>query len=164
MTAIFPGSFDPPTLGHEDLIKRGVRLFDEVVVAVLYNPVKSPLFTVQERVSLLKEITEDIPGAQVEFYSGLLTEFAKTKSAEYILRGVRNETDCAYEIPMAQANKGMHNRLETVIFATDPVYGYMSSGLIREIAAAGYSCGFDDKLLDQWVSPAVKEKLKSKFV
>ena len=184
MTAIFPGSFDPVTLGHVDLIMRGTRLFGTVIVAVLHNPAKTPLLTLQERVCLLQKEVRDIPGVQVESYAGLLAEFASAKNAGYILRGVRSEADCAYEIPMAQANRKLsagteaglkakseakpETGLETILLVADPAYGYISSGMIREIAAAGYQNstkqnGFDDKALDQWVSPAVKEVLKNKY-
>lgn len=163
MTAIFPGSFDPVTLGHIDIIKRGALLFDQVIVAVLNNPAKSSLFTVAERVSMLQEIAEGIPGVQVEAYAGLLAEFAREKAARYVLRGVRTQADCAYEIPMAQANRCLGNKPETVILVANHAYGYISSGLIRQIAAAGYAAGFDDKVLDQWVPPIVKSMLKNKL-
>jgi len=161
VTAVFPGSFDPVTLGHLDLIKRASLLFD-VIVAVLHNPAKKPLFTVEERLALLREETASIASVKVEEYSGLLAKFAKDRKIRYILRGVRTEADCAYEIPMAQANRKLEEELETVILVTDPSYGYMSASLIREIAAAGYADGFDDTALNQWVSPNVKEALKKK--
>ena len=177
MTAIFPGSFDPVTLGHLDLIKRGSQLFDKIIVAVLHNPAKSPLFTIQERIDLLQEATKDISGIQIEAYNGLLAEFAKKRKARYILRGIRSEADCAYEIPMIQANRRLADGPETVLLVADPAYNYISAGLIREIAAAGYTgagshegsgsladSSFDDKVLDQWVTPAVKNMLKSKYL
>ena len=164
MTALFPGSFDPVTLGHEDLIKRGAGLFDKVIVAVLNNPAKTPLFTVQERIDILQEVLKDIKAVQVEAYDGLLAAFAKKRGIRYILRGVRSGNDCAYEIPLAQANRQLGDGLETVMLITDPNYAYMSAGLVREIAAAGYASGFDDKVLDQWVSPVVKDMLKSKYL
>ena len=168
MIALFPGSFDPVTLGHLDILKRGAQLFDQVIVAVLNNPAKSPLFTVQERIDLLRESAADIPGIQFESYSGLLADFARKREIHYILRGVRSEADFAYEMPMAQANKQLTDELETIIMVTNHAYAYMSAGLIREIAAAGYASifesGFDDKVLDQWVTPTVKNMLKNKFM
>ena len=163
MTAVFPGSFDPVTLGHLDLIKRASRLF-EVTVAVLFNPTKTPLFTIEERLALLKEETANISNVKVEEYNGLLAKFAKDRKIGYILRGVRTEADCAYEIPMAQANRKLGEGLETVILVTDPSYGYVSASLIREVATIGYKNDFDDKALEEWVSPKVKEALKNKIV
>jgi len=177
VTAIFPGSFDPVTLGHLDLIQRGAQLFDQMIVAVLHNPTKSPLFTIQERIDLLRDATKDIAGVQIEAYNGLLAEFAKKQNAGYILRGIRTEADCAYEIPMIQANRKLADGPETVLLVTDPAYAYISAGLIREIAAAGYAGigssegvetlaggNFDDTVLDQWVTPTVKHMLKSKYL
>ena len=181
MKAIFPGSFDPVTLGHLNLIKRGTQLFDQIIVAVLNNPAKSPLFTIQERIDLLLEATKDISGIQIESYNGLLAEFAKKHKARYILRGIRTEADCAYEIPMIQANRKLADGPETVLLVAEPTYAYISAKLIREIAAAGYACGgsgvgssdgtetsvdsgFDDGVLDQWVTPAVKNMLKRKYL
>ena len=165
MTAIFPGSFDPVTYGHIDLMRRGAGIFDRIIAAVLNNPSKKPLLTVAERVSLLGEVTKDIPGIQIEATNGLLAEFAKERDVRYILRGVRVGDDCQYEISRAQANRKLHLNLETVILVTDPAYSYMSAGLIREIAAAGYNCSnFDDKVLDQWVPPTVKDMIKNKYV
>ena len=135
-------------------------------MAVLYNLKKSPLFTVDERISLLKSEISDIPGVQVESYNGLLTEFAKLRGVKYILRGVRNGDDCPYEIAMAQANRELNKDIETIILVTDPNYGYISAGLIREIAEIGYTAplgSFDDKVLDKWVSPAVKKMLNNKY-
>jgi len=165
MTALFPGSFDPVTLGHLDIIKRGEQMFDQIVVAVLNNPAKSPLFTVQERIGLLQEAVLGISDVRVEAYSGLLAEFAKKCGAQYILRGLRTEADGVYEISMAQANRRLMDGLETVLLVSDPAYAYMSASLIREIAAAGYAdSGFDDRVLDQWVIPAVKNMLKRKYL
>jgi len=165
--AVFPGSFDPVTLGHLDILKRGSQLFDEIIVAVLNNPNKTPLFTMQERINMLQAVTVNIPNVSIETYSGLLAAFAKKRGAKFILRGVRSEVDFAYEVPMAQANKQLMDELETILLITDPAYAYVSAGLIREIAAAGYVASdidFDDKVLDQWVSPAVKHMLKNKYM
>lgn len=167
MTALFPGSFDPVTLGHLDLLKRGVKIFDNIIVAVLHNAAKQPLFTVDERIAMLKSHVECMPNVQVQAYSGLLAEFANKQKARYILRGIRSEADCAYELPMAQANRQLgqasEKGLETVFLITDPAYAHVSSALVREAAAAGYASGFDDKVLEQWVSPYVKNMLKNKY-
>lgn len=167
MTAIFPGSFDPVTLGHLDLILRSARMFDTLIVAVLINPAKSPVFSAEERISMLRtelEVNLKIPEVQVETFSGLLAEFAKDREAQYILRGVRSSADATYEIPMAQANMELLDGLETVILVADPVYSYVSASLIREIAGAGYKSNFDDSVLNQWVTPDVKEMLKRKYL
>ena len=168
MTAIFPGSFDPVTLGHLDLLKRAALVFDTIIVAILVNPAKKPLFTTKERVHMLQVETKDIPGVQIESFSGLLAEFAKKREVRYILRGIRSTSDATYEIPMAQANGKLLAGLETILFVTDPKFGYMSASLIREIASAAYNEDngldtFDDKLLDQWIPPMVKKMLKEKF-
>ena len=165
LKAIFPGSFDPPTLGHLELIKRGILLFDSIIVAVLHNPSKTALFTPEERALMLQAEVLNIPGVQVETYSGLLAEFAKKREVGYILRGIRTDADCTYEIAMAQANRKLGaDNLETVLLVTNPDYGYVSASLIRQIATAGYADeNFDDKILDQWVSPAIKNMLRNKL-
>ena len=156
MTVIFPGSFDPVTLGHLDIIKRGAWLFDKVIVAVLNNPSKKPMFTVQERLLMLEETLKNVSNAQVEAYDGLLVEFAKQHRANCILRGVRSEADCAYELPRAQANSKLSDGLETIMLVTDPTYTYISASLVREAALAS---GFDKEILAQWIPPTVMEAI-----
>ena len=159
MTAIFPGSFDPVTYGHLDLINRGAKLFDNVIVAVLNNPAKTSLFTAQERIQMLEDIMDDIPNTKVETYDGLLVDFAKLYDAQCILRGIRSETDSAYELPRAQANRNLGNGLETIMLATDPAYTYISASLVREVISAG---GIDNKNLSQWVPSTVIDMLHKK--
>jgi len=156
MTVVFPGSFDPVTLGHLDIIKRGAWLFEKVIVAVLNNPSKNPMFTLQERVTILKEVLKNIPNAHVEAYDGLLVEFAKQHRANCILRGVRSEADCAYELPRAQANSKLSDGLETIMLVTDPTYTYISASLVREAALAS---GFDREILAQWVPSTVMDAI-----
>ena len=165
VNAIFPGSFDPLTLGHLDLIKRGARLFEKLAVVILVNPDKKPLLSFDERLCILQYELAEIPGVYLLSYKGLLANLAYELGVKYILRGVRTEADCAYEIPMAQANSKLRDGLETVFLISDPAYAYMSAGLIREIAAAAYKSadGFDDAVLDQWITPAVKEALRNKI-
>jgi len=163
VTALFPGSFDPVTLGHIDLLRRAAPLFDEIIVAVMCNPKKQPLFTVEERLDILKKVTSDIKGLRIEASEGLLSEFAYKHKARYILRGIRSEADYTYELPMAVANRELRGRPETIFMISDPSYANMSAGLIKEIAAAGYPAGFDDSVLDKWVSKEVKKLLKNKF-
>jgi len=163
MIAIFPGSFDPVTLGHCDIIRRAAPLFSKLIVAVLHNPAKSPLFTVHERIDMLESAIVDIPNVEVAEYSGLLAGFAREKNARFLVRSLRSETDCAYEMPMAQANNKLGTGLETVVFFAAPAYIYLSSGMVREVAAVGYTSDFDDAVLDQWVPAAVKAMLRMKF-
>lgn len=172
LKAIFPGSFDPVTLGHLDLMRRGARLFDRVVVAVLSNTAKAPMFTVEERLSLLEQETVSLPNVDLISYDGLLAVLARDLGVKYILRGVRSEADCAYEIPMAQANRQFigtdhtgtdDTGLETVFMVTDAKYSYVSSGLIREIASFGFDTFHENtEMLDRWVPPAVKYMLINK--
>jgi len=160
--AVVSGSFDPVTLGHMDILERGLAIFDHMIVAVLDNPRKTPLFTVAERIALLQAQTANI-NVTVESFSGLLAEFAKLKGANYILRGVRTETDCGYEISMAQINKMLNIDLETVILVAKPQYALVSSSIIREIVQyAGEN--FDDTVLDKMVHPTVKKMLIDKIL
>ena len=151
-------------------------MFTTLVVAVLDNPAKQYMFSVKERVKLLKESIDSIPGICsdlascdiiVESYSGLLVDYIKKINADCVLRSLRSEADCAYELPMAQTNRrmaaqsGIH--FETVALFANQAYSCISSGLVREIAQAGYSGGFDDTLLDEWVPIPVKTALRNKF-
>ncbi|MCL1988676.1 MAG: pantetheine-phosphate adenylyltransferase [Firmicutes bacterium] len=162
MKAIFPGSFDPITLGHLDIVNRGAKLFDCVIIALLNNPAKTPLFSIAERITMIKQETEKLPNIQIVEYDGLLAELAKKLTVNCILRGVRNEKDCSYEIAMAQANKTLNNNLDTIFMVSNPNNSYMSASLLKEIANAGYP-NFDDSVLDNWVSSAVKQMLKNKY-
>jgi len=163
MQAVYPGSFDPPTLGHLDIIKRGADMFNKLYIAILINPAKTPLFTTEERQLMLQEEVKNFPNIKVLKHNGLLAEFAKEHNISYILRGLRNESDCAYELPMAQANYQLGNGLETIMLASKPTQSYMSATLIREIAAAAHPAGFDDTVLNKWLSPVVLARLRLKF-
>ena len=134
--AIFPGSFDPITNGHLDVIKRGVKLFDELVIAVGRSPAKEPFFTRQERVEMIAELVADMPGVSVEGFDGLMVEFAKNKKADVILRGMRSLTDVQYEFKLAMTNRAVAG-LETVFMMTSAEYGFTSSTLIREVVLLG---------------------------
>ncbi len=134
--AIFPGSFDPITNGHLDVIKRGVKLFDELVIAVGRSPAKEPFFTRQERVEMIAELVADMPGVSVEGFEGLMVEFAKNKKADVILRGMRSLTDVQYEFKLAMTNRAVAG-LETVFIMTSAEYGFTSSTLIREVVSLG---------------------------
>ncbi|MGD1155727.1 MAG: pantetheine-phosphate adenylyltransferase [Terriglobia bacterium] len=137
--AIYPGSFDPITNGHLDLIERGSHLFDRLIVAVLTNLEKDPLFTVAERVEMLREATRAIPNVAVDTFSGLLVDYARQKQAQVILRGIRAFTDYEYELQMALMNRKLAPDLETVFLMPALSYTYVSSRLVREIFQHGGS-------------------------
>ena len=134
--AIFPGSFDPITNGHLDVINRGIKLFDELIIAVGRSPIKNPLFTPEERVEMIAELTADIPGVSVESFDGLTVEYAAKKNADAILRGLRSLTDVQYEFKLAMTNRAVAG-IETVFVMTTEEYGFTSSTLIREVASLG---------------------------
>lgn len=136
--AIYPGSFDPVTFGHLDIIKRASKAFDELTVSVLNNKTKTPLFSVDERVKILQEAVKDIPNVKVESFSGLLVDYAKEKGVHVIIRGLRAITDFEYELQTAQTNvKLSHGELETMFLTTSLEYSYLSSSSVKEIASFG---------------------------
>jgi pantetheine-phosphate adenylyltransferase len=136
--AIFPGSFDPITNGHWDVIERGIKLFDELIIAVGRSPVKNQLFTPQERVEMIEELIRErnIKGLSVESFEGLTVEYATGKKADVILRGLRSLTDVQYEFQLAMTNRAVAG-IETIFIMTSEQYGFTSSTLIREIASLG---------------------------
>ena len=134
--AIFPGSFDPITNGHLDVIERGRKLFDELIIAVGRSPIKDPLFTPEERVEMIAEIISDMPRVSVESFDGLMVEYAKQRKADIILRGMRSLTDVQYEFKLAMTNRSVAG-IETVFIMTSAEYGFTSSTLIREVASLG---------------------------
>ena len=137
--AIYPGSFDPITNGHVDLIKRGIRLFDEIIVLVAYNPNKSYLFNVQEREQFIREIFNDTDGVKVDSHSGLLVDYLKSSGASVILRGMRAVSDFEYEFQMALMNRRQTREVETVFLMSGFKWFYSSSKLIKEVASMGGS-------------------------
>jgi pantetheine-phosphate adenylyltransferase len=137
--AIYPGSFDPITNGHVDLIKRGIRLFDEVIVLVAYNPNKSYLFSVEERENFIREIFSDNNGVRVDSHSGLLVDYLKSSGASVILRGMRAVSDFEYEFQMALMNRRQTREVETVFLMSGFKWFYSSSKLIKEVASMGGS-------------------------
>ena len=136
--AIYPGSFDPVTYGHLDIIERAAKNFDELTVSVLNNKLKTPLFSVEERVNILKEATKHIPNVKVESFSGLLVEYAKSRDVHLVVRGLRAITDFEYELQNAQTNALLSKEeLDTIFFATSLEYAYLSSSSVKEIASFG---------------------------
>ncbi len=134
--AIYPGSFDPVTYGHLDIIKRAAKIFDELTVSVLNNKLKTPLFSVEERVNILKEATKNIPNVKVESFSGLLVDYAKSRNVHVVIRGLRAITDFEYELQNAQTNVLLSKgELDTVFLTTKLEYAYLSSSSVKEIAS-----------------------------
>lgn len=154
--AIFPGSFDPITNGHLDVIHRGVKLFDELIVAVGRSPIKNPLFTPEERVEMIAELISDIPGVSVESFDGLTVKYAAQRKADVILRGLRSLTDVQHEFQLAMTNRAVTG-IETVFIMTSEQYGFTSSTLIREIASLG---GDLSNLIPENVHNRLKKRLK----
>ncbi len=139
MIAIYPGSFDPITLGHLDIIERGCTLFERVIVAVLRNPDKSPLFTVQERVEQIRKCTQHLSNVEVDSFDGLTVEYARLKYAKVLLRGLRAVSDFEKELQMAHTNQTLWDEIETVFLATSNEYSFLSSSVVKEIARFGGS-------------------------
>ena len=135
--AIYPGSFDPITFGHQDMIKRSSAIVDELIVGVLNNSDKNSLFSVDERVNMLKELTHDIPNVTVGSFDGLLVDYMKESGATIIVRGLRAVTDFEYELQIAQTNHVEYPAVETIFLVTNLKYSYLSSSVVREFAAYG---------------------------
>jgi len=154
--AIYPGSFDPVTNGHLDLIERGERMFDHLIVAVLKNVEKEPLFSLPERVDMLREVTQHWDSVEIDVFEGLLVDYARKRGAGVILRGIRAISDYEYELQMALMNRKLEPLLETVFMLPGESYSYLSSKLVREIAQLGGP-------LAGLVPPVVEQRLRSKI-
>lgn len=139
MIAIYPGSFDPITLGHIDIIERGCRLFERLVVAVLRNPNKTPMFTVQERLNQIRLSTSHLSNMEVDSFDGLTVSYARIRQAHVLIRGLRAISDFEAELQMAHTNKTLSSEIETVFLATSNEYSFLSSSLVKEIAKFGGS-------------------------
>lgn len=135
--AIYPGSFDPPTNGHVDLIERAVRLADRLIIAILRNENKQPLFSVAERAEMLREIVRGYPNVEVDFFDGLLVDFAKQRGARAIIRGIRAISDYEYELQMALMNRRLNPEIETVFLMAGEAYSFISSKLVKEVIRLG---------------------------
>ena len=153
--AIYPGSFDPVTLGHLDIIRRAAQTVDELIVGVLNNGSKTPLFTIDERVGMLREVTEGLSNVKVMSFSGLLVDFARQKKATIVVRGLRAISDFEYELQMAQTNHKLNPRVDTMFLATGLEYSYLSSTIVKEVA-------FFDGDIREFVPEAVVERVREK--
>ena len=153
--AVYPGSFDPLTNGHVDIIMRGARIFDRIIVAILVNPEKTPLFTIDERVEMAREVFRDEPRVEVEAFGGLLVDYARRRGAHVIVRGLRAVSDFEYEFQMALMNRRLAPEIETVFMMPSEAYTYTSSRIIREICALGGS-------ISGLVPERVEERLRRK--
>lgn len=131
---IYPGSFDPVTLGHLDIIKRSAKMVDKLVIGVLNNSKKTPVFSAEERKRMLEKVTKDIPNVEVEAFQGLLVDFVKEQNATVIFRGLRAVSDFEYELQMAQLNRNLSPEVDTLFLATSVAYAYLSSSSVREVA------------------------------
>ncbi|CAM3717685.1 pantetheine-phosphate adenylyltransferase [Cohnella lubricantis] len=154
--AVYPGSFDPVTFGHLDIIRRAAKQFDTLIVAVLNNTSKNPLFTVEERVVLLQEVTRDLPNVKVDYFRDLLVRYMRSRDAQVIVRGIRSVTDFEYELQMASTNRQLDEGIETIFMMTNPKYSYLSSSIVKEIAK------FDGEVQDL-VPPAVEAAMRRKY-
>jgi len=155
VVAIYPGSFDPVTNGHLDLIERAAKIFKSLVVAVLRNSEKAPLFTLDERLEMLREVSASFPNVEVDSFDGLLTEYARKRQAKVLLRGIRAVSDYEYELQMALLNRRLEPDLETVFMVPAVSYSFVSSRLVREIARLGGPVG-------GLVPPSVEHRLRAK--
>ena len=153
--AVYPGSFDPLTNGHVDIIKRGGHLFDRIVVAILVNLDKAPLFTTEERVAIAREVFQDQPNVEVDTFEGLLVDYAKQREASVIVRGLRAISDFEYELQMALMNRRLNSEIETVFMMPAEPYTYVSSWLVKEVFALGGS-------ISGLVPPVVETQLRAK--
>lgn len=154
--AVYPGSFDPVTFGHLDIIKRAAKVVDELIIGVLVNKNKTPLFSMEERLILLKEVTKEFPNVKVEAFEGLTVEFAKKNQAKLIIRGLRAVTDFEYEMQIAQINHSVEDEIDTMFFTTSLEYAFLSSTLVKEVAYYGSDTS-------KYVPEAVVKALRDKF-
>ncbi len=155
--AVYPGSFDPATYGHMDVIVRASNLFDEVIVGVLNNSAKSPLFSVEERVNILGRLTIEVPNVKIRAFSGLAVDFARECGAQVIVRGLRAITDFEYELQMAQTNRVLAPDVDTMFLTTSLEYAYLSSTIVKEVKA------FNGEI-SKFVPPIVAEALQEKYM
>ena len=158
-TAIYPGTFDPITNGHIDLVKRGMRIFDEVIIAIATAQKKQPLFTISERLKLIKDAVRGLKNGKVEAFSGLLVEYVESKKGVAVIRGLRAVSDFEYELQMALMNRRLDRNIETVFMMPSEEYTFLTSTIIREVASFG---GSVKGLVPEAVERALKEKFKKR--
>ncbi|MDD6515789.1 pantetheine-phosphate adenylyltransferase [Bariatricus sp. HCP28S3_A7] len=156
LRAIYPGSFDPVTFGHLDIMTRACNIVDELIIGVLRNKAKMPLFSVEERVKMLEEVTCNLPNVRIIPFEGLLVDFAKKMDAKVVIRGLRAITDFEYELQMAQTNQKLQSDIETLFLTTSLDYSYLSSTTVKEVAAFGGD-------ISQFVPEAVADRMKDKM-
>jgi pantetheine-phosphate adenylyltransferase len=155
--AVCPGSFDPVTYGHLDIIQRGAKVFDKVIISILINRNKiNPVFTVEERIELLKEATKDIPNVEVDTFNGLLIDYMHTKGANAIIKGLRAVSDFEYEMQMASINRLLDNKIETFFMMTNNQFSFLSSSIVKEVGKYGAD-------VSSLVPPNVEKALREKF-
>ncbi len=155
-TGVYPGSFDPITLGHLDIIKRSSKMFDKLIVAVLDNKAKKPLFTAEERVKIIRNEISGLCNVEVMHFDGLTVDFAREQGAHVLVRGLRAVTDFEYELQMAQTNHAMSPDIDTIFLTTDLKYAYLSSSIVKDVASFGGD-------ISQFVTPYVKALLEEKY-
>jgi pantetheine-phosphate adenylyltransferase len=154
--AVYPGSFDPITYGHLDIIDRGLRIFDRVIIAVARNSLKNSLFSIEERVDLIQEVLADNSRAMVDTFDGLLVDYVRSRNASVIIRGLRAISDFEYEFQIAQMNRSIATDVETLFMMTSVPFGYLSSSIVKEVGSLHGP-------IDGFVPPAVKAALSSKY-
>lgn len=156
MTAVYPGSFDPVTFGHLDIIERSSKICNKLVIGVLNNSKKTPLFSADERVKMIQEVVKDIPNVEVKSFSGLTVDFARANNATVIIRGLRAVTDFEYELQLSQTNRAIAPDIDTVFFTTNLKYSYVSSSITKELAMYGSD-------ISKFVPACVLEKVRDKY-
>jgi pantetheine-phosphate adenylyltransferase len=155
-TAIYPGSFDPITNGHLDLIERGLKIFDEIIVAIAVNPIKQPLFTIEERVDLIRQVLNDHPQVKIDHFTGLLVDYVRRQNTNVILRGLRAVSDFDYEFQLALMNRRLAPEIETVFLMTSLKWVFLSSSILKEAVSLG-------GVVEDIVPPVVFQQLREKF-
>ena len=153
---IYPGSFDPVTFGHLDIIERGAKIVDKLIVGVLTNNAKTPLFSSEERVRMINNLTKHLDNVEAKAFDGLTVDFAHAEGATVIVRGLRAVTDFEYELPLAQTNKVIAPDIDTIFLTTNLKYSYLSSSTVKEIASFGGD-------IHEFVSPEIQDRMKGKF-
>ena len=152
--AIYPGSFDPITKGHIDVLKKAAKIFDRVIIAVSINPAKQGMFSIEKRIEMIKESVKDIERVEVDYFEGLTAKYAKDKGANAIIRGLRAVSDFEYEMQMAQMNNSLYDEIETVFLVPQSKYNFISSSIVKEVSKLG---GDIDKFVSAPVSRGLKE-------